>query len=174
MARACWRISISLCDTVVGSGYENEHEVGEGICEALKEEGLRREDVFVSGKLWNTQHRKEHVRPACESLLNELGLGKLDFTHYTSYEYFLTSAIGGVDPEYLDLYMIAFPIAWKNTGKNVCDVPKDVSGKVKLDFVPLAETWSAMEELVDAGLVKSIGLANFSSQLISDLLSYCR
>jgi diketogulonate reductase-like aldo/keto reductase len=62
---------------VVGSGYENEHEVGQGICEAMKEGRLRREDIFVSGKLWNTEHRKEHVRPACESLLKQLGLGTL-------------------------------------------------------------------------------------------------
>jgi hypothetical protein len=70
--------------------------------------------------------------------------------------------------------MIAFPIAWKNSGKHVCDVPKDASGRVQLDYVPLSETWGAMEELVDAGLAKGIGLANFCSQLISDLLSYCR
>jgi diketogulonate reductase-like aldo/keto reductase len=83
-------------------------------------------------------------------------------------------AVASADPEFLDLYMIAFPIAWKNSGKHVCDVPKDASGRVQLDYVPLSETWGAMEELVDAGLAKSIGLANFSSQLISDLLSYCR
>ncbi len=54
------------------------------------------------------------------------------------------------------------------------DAPRGADGKVIFDKVPLSETWAAMEALVDAGLVRNIGVANFTSQLLNDLLSYAR
>ncbi len=54
------------------------------------------------------------------------------------------------------------------------DAPRGADGKVIFDKVPLSETWAAMEALVDAGLVRNIGVANFGSQLLNDLLSYAR
>lgn len=70
--------------------YQNEKEVGKGINKALKEKIVKRENLFITSKLWNTNHRPEHVRPACESTLKNMGL------------------------EYLDLLLMHFPVALKH------------------------------------------------------------
>ena len=63
--------------TDAASDYANEVEVGAGINAAMTEFGVKRSDLWVTSKLWNTQHRAEHVRPACEATLRDLGLGML-------------------------------------------------------------------------------------------------
>ena len=63
------------CCTDAASDYANEVEVGAGINAAMTEFGVKRSDLWVTSKLWNTQHRAEHVRPACEATLRDLGLG---------------------------------------------------------------------------------------------------
>ncbi|HVJ69313.1 MAG TPA: aldo/keto reductase, partial [Caulifigura sp.] len=62
----------SACD------YGNEKEVGEGIRRALSAGSVQRDDLWVTSKLWNTYHAREHVRPACERTLRDLGLDHLD------------------------------------------------------------------------------------------------
>lgn len=124
--------------------YDNEKECGEGIKRALDEGLIKREDLFVTSKLWNTNHRKEHVKPAFMKSLNDLGL------------------------EYLDLYLIHFPISLKHVPLDIFDPhehiyfhPSDDGTKEVIeDLVPLHETWAAMEELVNEGLVKHIGVSN--------------
>jgi aryl-alcohol dehydrogenase-like predicted oxidoreductase len=109
--------------------------------------------TLPSSQLWNTNHRPEHVRAACETTLSDLGIS------------------------YLDLYLIHFPISVKHIDGDATTrtgTPRDAAGNVEFDPVPLADTWRAMEALVDAGLVRNIGVANFSSQLLLDLLSYAR
>lgn len=138
------------------SDYGNENEVGEGIERILRNRICSREDLWVTGKLWNTYHRKEHVRKACERSLKDLRL------------------------DYLDLYLIHFPISlafvpfehrypagWHYD-------PQSASPKMIPDPVAISETWEAMERLVDAGLVRSIGISNFGTSLIRDLLCYAR
>jgi len=98
----------------------------------------------VTSKLFNDQHRKEHVRPALLKTLKDLKL------------------------TYVDLYLIHFPAATKYTG------PAPNFATTELDYVPLSETWAALEALVEEGLVKSIGISNFNVQLTLDLLSYAR
>lgn len=135
------------------SDYGNEHEVGTGILAGLSEYGIKREDVWVTSKLWNTNHAKEHVRQACERTLSDLKLS------------------------HLDLYLIHFPIAMQYVPPSQtypAGVPKDAQGNSLLANVSLRETWEAMEALVDAGLVKNIGVSNFNAQLIYDLLTYAR
>ena len=132
--------------------YGNEQLVGEGIAKALGAGLCRREDLWVTGKLWNTYHRREHVRAACERTLADLGL------------------------EQLDLFLIHFPIAlayvpfaekyppgWTGHGETMEPVS-----------VPYSETWQAMEELVDAGLTKRIGFCNVGTAMIREVLSYAR
>lgn len=133
--------------------YGNEKEVGEGIARALKEGLCSREELFVTSKLWNTYHKPEHVPLALERTLQDLGLS------------------------YLDEYLIHFPISmefvpfekkyppeWTNLEGKMVLVSQDVVG----------ETWKAMEKLVETDLVKSIGICNFSIQLIRQLLSVCK
>lgn len=136
--------------------YGNEQAVGEGIASALDKGLCTREELWVTSKLWNTFHRPEHVRAACEKTLSDLGL------------------------EYLDLYLIHFPISLKYV--DFADRyppewfydPAAASPKMEIDPVPLQDTWHAMEELVDAGLVKEIGVCNYNSGLLHDLQAYSR
>ncbi|CAG8558281.1 14434_t:CDS:2 [Acaulospora morrowiae] len=129
------------------SDYGNEKEVGDGIKKAIEHGIVKREDIFVTSKLWNTNHKREHVRPALERTLKDLGL------------------------DYLDLYLIHFPVSLEYVDPSV-RYPAGWFGSD--ENVTARETWEAMEELVDAGLVKNIGLSNFSAALIYDLLKYAR
>ena len=126
--------------------YGNELECGLGINKALTEGLLKREELWVTSKLWNSYHRKEHVKACCLKSLTDLGL------------------------KYLDLYLIHFPIGLKYVP---FDKMFPVEWKEE-DRVPLRETWEAMEELVAEGLVRNIGVSNFGISLLRDLLSYAR
>jgi D-xylose reductase len=134
--------------------YGNEVETGKGIATSVAAGHCTREDLWVTSKLWNTYHRKEHVRPACEKTLKDLGL------------------------DYLDLYLVHFPIAMRYVDFDdryppgwIFD-PQAAAPKIEFDSVPLAETWRAMEALVTAGMVRQIGISNFNSALLTDLMAY--
>ena len=136
--------------------YGNEAQVGEGLQSAMESGLCGREDLWVTSKLWNTYHAAEHVKPALEKSLSDLRL------------------------DYLDLYLIHFPIAQKFVPFEhryppewFFDPDADLP-KIESAAVPIRETWEAMEELVDAGLAKNIGICNFNCQLLRDLLSYSR
>eukprot|EP00239_Pterosperma_sp_CCMP1384_P001786 CAMPEP_0197848224 /NCGR_PEP_ID=MMETSP1438-20131217/7992_1 /TAXON_ID=1461541 /ORGANISM="Pterosperma sp., Strain CCMP1384" /LENGTH=393 /DNA_ID=CAMNT_0043460367 /DNA_START=50 /DNA_END=1231 /DNA_ORIENTATION=- len=110
--------------------YYNEAEVGQALAEKFEEGVVTRGDMFITSKLWNNFHRPELVKAGLEESLKALGL------------------------EYLDLYLIHFPVAFI-PGVDEATSPEQV------EEVPLADTWKAMEELVDAGLVGNIGTSNF-------------
>lgn len=134
--------------------YGNEREVGQGIASAIRNGLVEREDLWVTSKLWNTYHAAEHVRPACERSLQDLGL------------------------DYLDLYLIHFPIASKfvpfekNYPPGWFTDPQARNPCVEEVRVPIRETWQALEELARTGIVKQIGVCNFGTSLLRDLLSY--
>lgn len=135
--------------------YGNETEVGQGIKAGLAATEQTREKLFVTSKLWNTYHRPEHVLPAAKRSLQDLDL------------------------EYLDLYMIHFPISLQFVPFEKRYPPEwlhdpDTDPTLRLDPVPLRETWNAMEKLVDEGLVRHLGVCNFPVSLLMDLLSYAR
>ena len=138
----------SACD------YGNEAAVGDGIASAIKKGLCRREDLWITSKLWNTYHDPKHVRPALERSLSDLQL------------------------DYLDLYMIHFPIALSFVPFETRYPagwffdPDATEPRMKPVRIPLADTWGAMEELVRAGLVRSIGVCNYSTALLRDLLAY--
>jgi D-xylose reductase len=134
--------------------YGNEAEAGAGIRAAVAAGACRREDLWVTSKLWNTYHAREHVRPAVERSLRDLQL------------------------DYLDLYLVHFPIAQQYVPFDVRYPPEwfydPQASEPRIQFanVPLSETWLAMEELVSAGLVRNIGVCNCNCALLRDLLSY--
>jgi len=121
--------------------YRNESEVGEALQAGLAAEGLAREDIFVTTKLWNSNHRPERVEPAFKASLNRLRLS------------------------YLDLYLIHTPYAFQPGDEQD---PRDENGNVIYDQgVTLQDTWKAMERLVDGGKCRAIGLSDIT---LEDLL----
>ena len=127
--------------------YGNEHEVGEGITAKIAEGVVKREDLFITSKLWNTFHRPDLVRGALETTLKNL------------------------NTSYVDLYLIHWPFAYKEEGDLF---PKDENDKLQFSSVDYLDTWKALEECVDAGLAKSIGLSNFNSVQTQRVLDNCR
>ena len=135
--------------------YGNEKEIGEVFKKIFENNAIQREDMFITSKLWNTNHRKNDVRKQCEQTLADLHL------------------------KYLDLYLIHWGVAiapsdsvYNNPAKKTEQF--DQNGVLVTDKVSIRETWEAMEELVSLGLVKAIGVANFTTPMIIDLLSYAK
>ncbi|KAI9479513.1 xylose reductase [Zychaea mexicana] len=142
-----YRLFDNACD------YGNEVEIGRGIARAIKDGLVKREELFVVTKLWNTFHSKDHVRPAFEKQRKELGL------------------------DYIDLYLIHFPVPLKYVAFDQAYPPGWYGvGQKKIQFerAPMHECWSEMEKLVDDGLARNIGISNFNVQAILDLLTYCK
>ncbi|MBV7266088.1 aldo/keto reductase [Erythrobacter sp. WH131] len=136
--------------------YGNEAQTGDGLAKAIADGLTTRNELWVTSKLWNTFHAPEHVEEACRKSLDDL---KLD---------------------YLDLYLIHFPIALEYVPIEERYPPEWLfdpaapNPAMKAAKIPLHETWAAMEALVDKGLVKQIGVCNYNSALIHDLMSYAR
>lgn len=145
--RLGWRHLDCACD------YGNEPEVGIGMANAIQDGLCRREDMWVTSKLWNTFHNPKHVRLACERSLRDLRL------------------------DYLDLYLVHFPIALEFVPFDLRYPPgwfHDPNADhpvMKPVRIPIAETWGAMEDLVRSGLVRRIGISNFGISLVRDLLA---
>jgi alcohol dehydrogenase (NADP+) len=116
--------------------YRNEREVGAALQAGLTVGGIAREDIFVTTKLWNTNHRPERVEPTFEASLDRLRLN------------------------YLDLYLIHTPFAFQPGDEQD---PRDQNGNVLYDRgVTLLDTWKAMESLVDQGRCPAIGLSDIT------------
>ncbi|KAJ8624655.1 hypothetical protein MRB53_033185 [Persea americana] len=129
--------------------YKNEAEVGDAFAEAFQTGLVKREELFITTKLWNSDHG--HVLEACKDSLNKLQL------------------------EYLDLYLVHFPIATKHTGVGTTDSALDDDGVLDIDTtISLETTWRAMEDLVSKGLVRSIGISNYDIFLTRDCLAYSK
>lgn len=128
--------------------YGNEPEVGEAFSEIFNDSAskVKREDIFITSKLWNCDHDPKFVEETCRKTLSDLKL------------------------EYLDLYLIHWGVGLVHNGE--MHPMKD--GHVLLAPISIQETWQAMEKLVEKGLVKSIGVANFTGPMIIDLLTYAK
>jgi alcohol dehydrogenase (NADP+) len=128
------------------TSYGNEVEIGNAIRDAIKEGQVTRREVWITSKLWSNAHGRDNIDAALESTLKDLGL------------------------DYLDLYLIHWPIPLK---------PSAVFASSGADFerpaeVPIQSTWEGMEAAVSAGLTRHIGVSNFSAKKLRDLLPYCK
>lgn len=124
--------------------YNNEVEVGQAIAMAINMDLCNREDLFVTSKLWNDRHQPEEVLPALEASLDRL---KLD---------------------YLDLYLIHWPIAFKSG----VVLPESSEDYLPLSQAPLVDTWRAMQQAQKTGLTRAIGVSNFTVRHL-ELLKEC-
>ncbi|KAL8994935.1 MAG: hypothetical protein Q9169_005236 [Polycauliona sp. 2 TL-2023] len=144
--KAGYRCFDGACD------YGNEVESGQGVARAIKDGLVKRSDLFLVSKLWNSFHDGPRVEPICKKQLQDWGL------------------------DYFDLYIMHFPISLKYVDPEVRYPPgfTDENGNVTPGKASIQETWTAMEKLVEAGLCKSIGISNFRGVLIMDLLRYAK
>lgn len=122
--------------------YQNEAEIGQAFQEAFAAGDVKREDLFVTSKLWNSFHAAADVETAIRESLDAL---KLD---------------------YLDLYLIHWPIAHQPG----VIFSEDASGFAPIEDYPISDTWKAMEALVEKGLVKHIGVSNFNVPKLQKLM----
>ena len=128
--------------------YGNEEVVGAAMREAFEAGTVKREELFVTSKLWNNNHRPERVKPALEASLRRLQL------------------------DHLDGYLIHTPFAFRPGDEQY---PKDGRGEPAYDSgVTLLETWQAMERLVDEGLCRSIGLSDITLGKLKEIVAHAR
>uniref|UniRef100_T1J1D6 NADP-dependent oxidoreductase domain-containing protein n=1 Tax=Strigamia maritima TaxID=126957 RepID=T1J1D6_STRMM len=126
--------------------YENEDQIGDAIKEKIDEGVVVRKDLFITSKAWNTYHPRKLVKDGLKNTLSNLKM------------------------EYLDLYLIHWPIAYKE-GTEL--FPKDESGKIVTSDVDYLETWKGLEDCCREGMVRNIGLSNFNSVQIQRILDIC-
>lgn len=130
--------------------YGNQSVVGRALTDGMKEFGIKREELWITSKLWITCFEPDRAREALEQTLKDL---KLDF---------------------LDLFLLHWPLALEYRENQKLGIPKDENGLLKLSYCPLYKTWQTMEEFVQQGKVRSIGVSNFEPSNLFDLLSYAK
>ncbi|KAL4924552.1 aldo/keto reductase [Aspergillus undulatus] len=134
-------LKIGYCHIDAAAVYGNEREVGNGI----KASGIPREEIFLTSKLWNTHHDPENVEAAVDQSLADL------------------------QTDYLDLYLIHWPVAFRHSTTTVQPVDEK-TGLIDVIDVPIKDTWAALEALVTKGKIRSIGVSNFTRAKIEELL----
>ena len=124
--------------------YLNEEEVGSAIADAISAGEVTREELWITSKLWNDSHQPDAVLPALKAQLEDLKL------------------------EYLDLYLVHWPVAFK------VRAPKSADDLFSPSEMPLPVTWAAMEACKEQGLARHIGVSNCSVRIIGEVLENCR
>lgn len=162
-----WKVAPQDCPAIIveavragyrhfdcAADYANEQAVGQGIADAIAAGLCTRDELWITSKLWNTFHAAEHVQEACQKSLDDLGL------------------------DYFNLYLIHFPIALEYVPIDMRYPPEWVydpqNPSMKLSNVTLQETWGAMEDLVANNMTRQIGVCNYNSGLLHDLMRYAK
>ena len=126
--------------------YLNEADIGIALSDALSSGSVQRDDLWITSKLWPNRHRPDLVQPALRQTLSDLRL------------------------DYLDLFMIHWPLVFSPD----CVRPTVPEEFISLDEVPLSTTWAAMEECLDLGLCRNLGVCNFSIKKLQGILANCQ
>lgn len=121
--------------------YKNETEVGKALEKVIQDGIVKREDLWITSKLWNDSHHPTQVKPALEKSLKDLRL------------------------DYLDLYLIHWPVALKQG----TSFPQSAEDFISPEEIPLSETWAAMESCVEAGRIRHLGVSNFNIDKIKEI-----
>jgi len=129
------------------AAYGNEKEVGDAIKAKIDDGTVKREDLFVTSKLWNVFHSQSLVVPALKKSLSDLQL------------------------DYVDLYLVHWPMGYQEGGELF---PKDKDGKLLISDVDYLDTWKGMEECHAAKLVRSVGVSNFNEEQLDRLLAVAK
>ena len=137
-----WALKTGYRHIDCASIYDNEAEIGEALQKAFDDGIVTREEMFITSKLWNNSHRQDDVIPALQKSLKDL---KLD---------------------YLDLYLIHWPIAHKKDKINISESSDFLTKKE----VPLLKTWEGMEDALNEGLTNHIGVSNFNITNLAEIL----
>ena len=127
--------------------YSNEKEIGD----AIKASGVERDQLYLVSKVWNHHHEPEEVLTACKA------------------------SMAALQVDYLDCYLIHWPVAWDSSNLDGAMLRADASVIVgEPSTVTIEETWAAMESLVERGLVKHIGISNFSVSLTERIIKVAK
>ena len=137
-----WALKLGITHFDCAYIYGNEKEIGQAFRDAMVEDNVKREDLFVTSKLWNNSHLYEDVEEAIDESLENMGL------------------------EYLDLYLMHWPVAQKKDSR----MPLSDDDMLSLTDVPLSVTWKAMEEIYKKGKTKAIGVSNFGVNRLKDFM----
>ncbi len=141
-----WALKLGYKHFDCASIYGNQQEIGQAFNDAFKEDNLKREDIFITSKLWNDSHNPEDILPELKQTLNQLQL------------------------EYLDLWLMHWPIAQKKGTQ----LPSKDEDMVSLKTLPLDITYKEMEKAQLNGLVKAIGVSNFGQKNLEKIITECK
>ncbi len=137
-----WALKLGYTHFDCAPIYGNQAEIGQALHDAFNEDQLKREDLFITSKLWNDSHHPDDVLPALETTLQELGL------------------------EYLDLWLMHWPVAQKKGTA----MPTSAEDVIAFNELPPEITWAAMEKCFQDGKVKAIGTSNFGPENLGHLI----
>ncbi|GAB2611052.1 aldo/keto reductase [Belliella aquatica] len=138
-----WAIEAGYRHIDCAAIYNNETEVGKALNKAFSDGLVKREDLFITSKLWNDCHRKEDVKKGLLKSLKDLQL------------------------EYLDLYLIHWPISFKK-GVGFAESREQF---YTYSDVPIGQTWQGMQGVKSEGLVKHIGMSNFNIAKLKEVIA---